>query len=108
MQTTIPTLGTISWGRRLMPATVLGLLLVFGFAQPGLAQTASAQTTPPLNLFNNYFITGDYVVGGVGLRGAGDSTGIAYGLIGRELDDDPAGLPRGRPPTSARGCERQH
>jgi hypothetical protein len=60
-----------------MAATAaLGLLLVFGFAQ-----TASAQTTPPLNLFNNYFITGDYVVGGVGLRGAGDSTGFAHGTI---------------------------
>src|SRR6266581_876456 len=82
MQTTIPTLGTISWGRRLMLATAaLGLLLVLGFAQPALAQTAPAQTTSPLNLFNNYFITGDYVVGGVGLRGAGDSTGIAHGTI---------------------------
>ncbi len=82
MQNTIPTRGPISWGRRLMPATAaLGLLLVLGFAQPAPAQTASAQTTPPLNLFNNYFITGDYVVGGVGLRGAGDSTGIAHGTI---------------------------
>ncbi len=82
MQTTIPTLGTISWGRRLVPVTAaLGLLLVFGFAQLASAQTASVQTTPPLNLFNTYFITGDYVVGGVGLRGAGDSTGIAHGTI---------------------------
>ena len=76
MQTTIPTPGTISWGRRLMPATAaLGLLLVFGFAQPGLAQTN------PLTLFKNYFVTGDYVVGGVGLRGLGDATGFATGTI---------------------------
>src|SRR6266581_3283545 len=76
MKTTIPALGTISWGRRLMPATAaLGLLLVFGFAQPGLAQTN------PLTLFKNYFVTGDYVVGGVGLRGLGDATGFATGTI---------------------------
>src|SRR6266436_4885186 len=63
MQTTIPALGTVSWGRRFMPATAaLGLLLVFGFAQPGLAQTATQ--TGPLTLFKNYFVTGDYVVGG--------------------------------------------
>src|SRR5713101_3771768 len=76
MQTTIPTLGTISWGRRLMPATAaLGLLLVFGFAQTGLAQTAT-----PLTLSKNYFVTGDYVVGGVGLRGLGVN-GVATGTI---------------------------
>ena len=76
MQNAIPTMGTISWGRRLMPATAaLGLLLVFGFAQPGLAQTN------PLTLFKNYFVTGDYVVGGVGLRGLGDATGFATGTI---------------------------
>src|SRR6266446_1885690 len=63
MQTTIPALGTVSWGRRFMPATAaLGLLLVFGFAQPGLAQTATQ--TGPLTLFKNYFVTGVYVVGG--------------------------------------------
>src|SRR5260370_23813369 len=61
MQTTIPTLGTISWGRRLMPAAAaFGLLLVLGFAQPALAQTS----TNPLVLTNNYFVTGDYVVSG--------------------------------------------
>src|SRR5260370_14993264 len=59
MQTAIPTMGTISWGRRLMPATAaLGLLLLLGFAQPGLAQN------DPLTIFRNYFVTGDYVVGG--------------------------------------------
>lgn len=39
-----------------------------------------AQTTPPLNFFRNYFVTGDYVVGGVGLRGLGVN-GIATGTI---------------------------
>jgi Bacterial Ig-like domain (group 3) len=45
----------------------LGLLLMFGFAQSVLAQTG----TNPLNFGNNYFVTGDYVVAGVGLRGLG-------------------------------------
>jgi hypothetical protein len=82
MQNTIPILGAISWGRRLMPAAAaLGLLLVLGFAQPASAQTALAQTPPPLTLSNNYFVTGDYVVGAVGLRGSGDSSGFARGTI---------------------------
>jgi hypothetical protein len=76
MQTTIPTLGTNSWARRLMPAAPLVLFLVFGLAQTGLAQT-----DPPLYFGNNFFVTGDYVVGGVGLRGMGDSTGYATGYI---------------------------
>ena len=54
-------LSTIFLGRRLMRATaVLGLLLVLGFAQIGLAQNG----TNPLNIFQNYFVTGDYVVAG--------------------------------------------
>jgi hypothetical protein len=61
MQNTISTLGTISWGRRLMrAAAALGLLLAFGFAQTGLAQSGSNQLT----IFKNYFVTGDYVAGG--------------------------------------------
>ncbi len=46
-----------------MPTAVawaLGLLLVLGFAQTGLAQNG----TNPLTLTNNYFVTGDYVVAG--------------------------------------------
>src|SRR5213594_3917404 len=77
MQNTIPTAGTISWCRRLLLATAaLGLLLALGFVQKGRAQTA-----PSLSLTNNYFVTGDYVVGGVGLRGLGDATGFATGTI---------------------------
>jgi hypothetical protein len=34
-----------------------------------------------LSLFKNYFVTGDYVVAGVGLRGRGDATGFAKGNI---------------------------
>src|SRR5574340_1540961 len=35
------------------------------------ASTGPAQSTPSLNFGNNYFVTGDYVVAGVGLRGLG-------------------------------------
>src|SRR5258707_12203837 len=60
MQNTIPTLGTISWGCRLMrPAVALGLLLVLGFAQSTVRQVVDG-----LTISNNYFVTGDYVVGG--------------------------------------------
>jgi len=57
-------------------AAALGLLLVFGFAQLASAQNATNQ----LKLSNNYFVTGDYVVGGVGLRGLGNLrlTGNGY------------------------------
>jgi len=44
----------------------LAFFFLMEFAQPGFAQT-----TPPLNFENNYFVTGDYVVAGVGLRGLG-------------------------------------
>jgi hypothetical protein len=72
MQSAIPTCDTISGYRRLICAATV-LAFVFGFAQTGLAQT-------PLNFFNNYFVTGDYVVGGVGLRGLGVQ-GYATGNI---------------------------
>ncbi|MBZ5527089.1 MAG: hypothetical protein LAN71_04190 [Acidobacteriia bacterium] len=58
-------------------AYAFGLLLALGFAPTALAQTSA---TPP-TLFNNYFVTGDYAVGGVGLRGSGDATGYAMGYI---------------------------
>src|ERR1700757_3176334 len=77
MLTTFLTLGRISWGRQLPRAvSILGLLWAFGFAQAGFAQTAL-----PLGLSNNYMVTGDYVVGGVGLRGLGDGSGYATGTI---------------------------
>ncbi len=75
MQNTIPGLRKILTYHRLMCAmAALGLLF-------GLAQSARTQTsTNPLNLFKNYFVTGDYVVGGVGLRGLGIN-GFATGTI---------------------------
>ena len=66
-------------GRGLVRAAALlaaGMLLGLGFASTALAQTSSA----PLTYSNNYFVTGDYVVGGVGLRGLGVN-GYATGTI---------------------------
>jgi hypothetical protein len=57
MQTAIPAGTTFSVRRSFFVSTAL---LLFGFAQPGLAQ---AQTNP-LVITNTYFVTGDYVVGG--------------------------------------------
>ena len=84
MQTTIPTLGRpISWGRRLMPATIaLGLVLAFGFAQTAAAQSASAQSNGPLSFGNNFFVTGDYVVAGAqGLNTNFANDGTTRGTI---------------------------
>jgi hypothetical protein len=48
-----------------MPAAIaLGLALLFAFAQTAVAQTGAAASDPPLNFANNFFVTGDYVVGG--------------------------------------------
>ena len=83
MHNAIPTLGSISWRRRLMPATAaLGLLLVSGFAQSGFAQSASV-SDPPLTFGNNFFVTGDYVVAGAYGLGvnAPASNGFATGTI---------------------------
>jgi hypothetical protein len=48
-----------------LPALTAFALISFSLL--GLAPTTLAQTS--LALSNNYFVTGDYVVGGVGLRG---------------------------------------
>ena len=74
MQTAIQSVVRIFCGRQLnRVATALGLLLMFGSAQSVFAQNQ-------LNLANNYFVTGDYVVAGVGLRGLGVN-GMALGTI---------------------------
>ena len=57
---------------------------LFHFADYRLgAQVAQVAPQPPddLKFFKNYFVTGDYVVAGVGLRGLGDSSGVATGNI---------------------------
>ena len=62
-------------GRRLKCVAAI-LALVSGFVPMVQAQNG----VNPLNLFKNYFVTGDYVVGGVGLRGLGVG-GWATGTI---------------------------
>src|SRR5438045_8598336 len=79
MYTATPAPGTICWFYRVFKV-MAALLLLFGLMS-ALAQPASAQTTNQLTLANNFFVTGDYVVGGVGLRGLGDASGFAKGTI---------------------------
>ncbi|OFW33376.1 MAG: hypothetical protein A3G76_00935 [Acidobacteria bacterium RIFCSPLOWO2_12_FULL_65_11] len=70
--------GTFAAGQLKRAAALLSLGLVLLFAQPGgHAQTGDGNA---LTFFKNYFVTGDYVVGGVGLRGLGVN-GIATGTI---------------------------
>jgi hypothetical protein len=60
MKTIHLTLGAILGRHRLLGSAVaVGLLVLFGFAPNGFAQTSL-----PLGLDNNYMVTGDYVVGG--------------------------------------------
>jgi len=63
--------------RPLSSRIAVSLVLVIAFVATGFAQNG----TPPLNYFKNYIVTGDYVVGGVGLRGLGDASGFATGTI---------------------------
>ena len=75
--TTVQTLRTFLLARRPARATIaLGLLLIFGFAQSGMAQTG----TNPLSLSKNYFVTGDYVVAGW-VEASPDGSGYAPGTI---------------------------
>jgi hypothetical protein len=67
-----------------------------------LAQPGAAQSTNQLSLSNNFFVTGDYVVGGVGLRGLGTvdpATGLslATGTITIPDSNQPnaSGVPAG-------------
>lgn len=68
---------TSAGSRRLHCVAILAIAFLIGLFAP--AWRAHAQE--PLSVFRNYFVTGDYVVGGVGLQGLGDSTGIATGTI---------------------------
>ena len=50
-------------------------------AQFGSTGVVNARQPDDLKFFKNYFVTGDYVVAGVGLSGLGDSSGVATGNI---------------------------
>jgi hypothetical protein len=77
MQTTVQTLRTFLSACRPARTTIaLGLLFVLGFAQLGMAQAG----TNPLTIFQNYFVTGDYVVAGW-VEAAPDGSGYAPGTI---------------------------
>ena len=77
MEIVAPAQSANSWRYRgIAMAIMLAIVSVFAFAR-----SANAQACPtPLCLSNNYFVTGDYVVGGVGLRGLG-ANGLATGTI---------------------------
>src|SRR6266852_4371556 len=89
MQTSTLRLRSIALERRLMPAAIalgLVLVLVFAFAHRAAAQNAGAQNN--LNFGNNFFVTGDYAVGGVSLVGK-TSGGFATGTISIGADTNP-------------------
>jgi hypothetical protein len=62
--------------RKLVGFGLLGLLVMAPLF-------AAAQAPPPddLGFYRNYFVTGDYITGSVGLRGRGDASGFATGTI---------------------------
>src|SRR5215469_12419655 len=73
-------------------------LLSIGFEQSGFAQA-----TPPLNFSNNYFVTGDYVVAGVGLRGLGANGFATKQFTMPDANSVPAaGVPQGAEIVAAR------
>src|SRR5437870_1638250 len=61
--------------KRVNPALIV---VLFMFAI-GSALTASAQQSPPLKIFKNYFVTGDYVVAGWVENSS--TNGLATGII---------------------------
>src|SRR5882724_8403573 len=59
-----------------LASITVGLLLIGGFLRPAKGQNG----INPLNLFQNYFVTGDYVVAGWS-AGPPDGSGYAPGTI---------------------------
>ena len=76
MQITVQGLRANFSARRQRAMVALGLMLMLGCVESGLAQTG----TPPLNIFKNYFVTGDYVVAGW-VPGSPNVGGYAPGTI---------------------------
>ena len=66
--------------KRGLLCAILGAVVLGVFAPPSSVVSARVIPTGPLNFFKNYFITGDYVSGAVGLQGLGQN-GLATGSI---------------------------
>jgi hypothetical protein len=66
----------VSSSSRLLTAAAICLILCFAAAPEAKAQAA----TNPLSIFQNYFVTGDYVVSGW-VEGAPDGSGFTSGTI---------------------------
>ena len=64
---------------------------------PGTLTVTAAANPDLLTFNNNYFVTGDFVVGNVPLRGTGDVSGFATGTINiQSISSDPGnGVPEG-------------
>src|SRR5579859_6006004 len=81
MITTIPTPRSISSRRRFLSASMaITLVLMLGFAKWAAAQSVSAPVAP-LTFGNNFFVTGDYIVGGAQGMNSHMSNGFATGTI---------------------------
>jgi hypothetical protein len=76
----------------------VGLLLIGGFPRPAKAQNG----INPLNIFQNYFVTGDYVVAGWS-AGAPDGSGYAPGTI--SIPDTLQPTQSGVPATVPKGAD---
>ncbi len=72
--------------KRALLTAITGAALLLILNRGGVP--VEAQAADPLKFFKNYFVTGDYVVGGVGLRNTGVN-GLATGTI------NVAGVPTG-------------
>src|SRR6188508_2557375 len=66
----------------------LGGALLLGLSQGSVPLEAQGTSPSALSFFKNYIVTGDYVIGGIGLRGQGVN-GIATGSI--QISGVPAG-----------------
>ena len=86
--------------RQLCVTIMLGSLVILGLAQSALAQAG----TNPLNIFKNYFVTGDYVVGGW-VEGLPDGSGYAPGTITIPDPKQQPFLQPGVPSTVPKGAE---
>src|ERR1700758_4634779 len=84
--------------RAVLVPIAVGLLVIGGYLRPAKAQTG----VNPLNIFQNYFVTGDYVVAGW-RAGAPDGSGYAPGTI--SIPDTLQPVQAGVPATVPKGAD---